>query len=44
MQTEVTLSAKGFMLWMASNERERQSHTRTAWSYPPDTMTPSSGP
>ena len=30
--TDVTLSLKGFITCTASIERERQSHTLTAWS------------
>ena len=30
--TVVTESANSFMVWMASKERERMSHTLTAWS------------
>ena len=30
--TEVTESAKGFIVCTGSQERERMSHTRTAWS------------
>ena len=44
MATEVTESAKGFNVWIASHERLRMSHTRTAWSYPPVTSVPSPGP
>lgn len=37
--TEVTESRKGFITCTASMERERQSHTLTAASYPPLTST-----
>ena len=42
--TAVTESAKGLSVWMGSKERERMSHTRTAWSYPPLTTVSSPGP
>jgi len=43
-RTAVTESANALMLWMGSKERERMSHTRTAWSYPPLTTVSSPGP
>lgn len=37
--TEVTLSRKLRSVCTGSMDRERQSHTLTAWSYPPLTST-----
>lgn len=39
--TDVTASPKFFMVWIGSKERERQSHSLMAWSYPPVTSTSS---